>query len=408
MPLGIRHMAMLTSNPRLIQYVLQQKHRNFQKSKLQAEELAHFIGHGLLTSNGAYRLKQRRLIQPGFHRRRLAGLLTIMLREIDTYLELFDKRVAKDKAFNMSDEMRHLTFNIVVKSLFSSDVEKSALEKLSKNFHLIQTFLSKQFRQPYLRNWFKISGERRKTEIIARHLQQNVLDIIQQRQQDQEKHDDLLHMLLETRYDNGEGMTDKQILDEALILIIAGHETSANALAWGWYLLCQHPEVVASTREEIAKIIGKGEPTYELLPKFEYLEQVIQEILRLYPPAWILERAPVEDDEFEGIHLPKNRIVGMDIYRLHRDPSYWTAPDTFNPSRFSKEEAKKRPAFTYLPFGGGPRLCIGNNFAMMEMKLILIRMLQRYDFEMANDRSVMPIPLITLRPKDGVWVKVKG
>ncbi len=407
MPLGIRKTAMLTANPQLIQYILQKNHRNFQKSELQVEQLAHFIGNGLLTSNGDYWLQQRRLIQPGFHRKKLAGLVQIMLLEIDSYLNQLEKRQQQEATFRMHQEMTELTFSIVAKALFSTDVEKSALHQLSDNFNRIQAFMSRQYRQLYLKRWFKLSGTFSKYERIAEDLRQIVLDIIRRRKESQEQHEDLLDMLLQTRYeDSGAGMTDQQLLDESLILILAGHETSANALAWGWYLLGQHPEIVETIRSEIEVNIGKGAPTFENLQKFEYLEQVVQEIMRLYPPAWILERIPIKDDEFEGIRLPKNRIIGMDIYRVHRDPQYWPEPEKFDPSRFTKEAIKKRPAFAYLPFGGGPRLCIGSNFAMMEMKLTLIRMLQRFDLELVNDQTVEVMPMITLRPEGDIFIKL--
>lgn len=215
-------------------------------------------------------------------------------------------------------------------------------------------------------------------------------------------------MLLETRYeDTGEGMTDQQLLEESLILFVAGHETSANALAWTWYILCQHPEVVEKIRAEIKTVLGDQTPTFETITQLEYLHQVIQESMRLYPPAWITDRIPIEDDECEGHFLPKDKIVGIYIYGVHHSPLYWPDPEKFDPARFTKEEIKNRPAYAYLPFGGGPRFCIGSNFAMMEMQLILSRMIQRFDIELVPDQMIELSPLITLRPKNGIHVQVK-
>jgi cytochrome P450 len=406
--LGFRSKPMVTTDPHLIQYILQKNHRNYRKSTLQVDQLAHFIGNGLLTSDGAYWLQQRRLIQPGFHRAKLAGLTRIMLEEIDLYLDQLDARAREKGCVDMFDEMTELTFTIVAKSLFSSDVEKSVLNRLSDHFNRIQAFVARQIRQPFLTGWFKFSGAKKAHETIARALKEIVLHIIQQRRQRGASRDDLLDMLLEARYeDTGEGMTDRQLLEECLILFVAGHETTANALAWTWYILCRHPEVVEKIRKEVKTVLGDQKPTFETLPKLVYLSRVLQEAIRLYPPAWILDRVPIEDDHFGDLALPKGRIIGIYTYGVHRSPKYWTDPEKFDPTRFAKEEVKKRPAFAYLPFGGGPRLCIGSNFAWMEMQLTIARMIQRFDFELAEDRVVEPAPLITLQPEDGIRIRVK-
>jgi cytochrome P450 len=213
-------------------------------------------------------------------------------------------------------------------------------------------------------------------------------------------------MLLDARYeDTGEGMNEKQLLDETLILFVAGHETSANALTWTWYLLSQHPEAVVKIRREIVEKIGDRPPEFADLPKLEYLTQVIEESMRLFPPAWITDRVAVDDDQYNGIDIPKGIAVVTYIYGAHHSPDYWPEPEKFIPERFSKENKKKQAPFSYLPFGGGPRLCIGNNFAMMEMQLALARLVPRYDFQLAEGQSIELQPLITLRPKNGIMMK---
>ncbi|TNE68109.1 MAG: cytochrome P450 [Bacteroidetes bacterium] len=405
--LGPGNKATVTADPGLIQHILQKNHRNYRKSHLQTDQLAHFIGNGLLTSDGDYWLQQRRLIQPGFHRKKLSGLAGIVLGEIDLYLDRLQRRITENNTVDMFAEMTELTFNVVAKSLFSSDVEKRVLDQLSDHFNRIQSFVAKKIRQPFLSSWFHLSGEHQKHEAVAVALKDIVRNIVRQRKQSGVHPDDLLDMLLDVRYeDTGEGMTERQVLEESLILFIAGHETSANALAWTWYLLCRHPEAAARIRQEVETVLGDAPPTFESLPGLVYLDQVLQESMRLYPPAWILDRVPVEDDAFEGIALPRNQNIGIYTYGVHRNPKYWPDPEKFDPSRFTKEEIKKRPAFTYLPFGGGPRLCIGANFAMMEMQMALARMIQRFDFELIPDRPVELAPLITLRPKNGIWIRV--
>ena len=406
--LGIGNKAMVTTNAKLIRYVLQKNHRNYRKSPLVVDQLAHFIGRGLLTSEGAYWLQQRRLIQPGFHREKLVGLMQNLLHEIDDYIEDVDRKSQQMSSIDMAEEMTELTFNLVAKSLFSSDVEKRVLDQLSRNFNDIQAFMARLIRLPFLKTWFKVTGEFKKHEKIAKALKNIVLNIIQQRKEGEEDQDDLLNMLLNARYeDSGEGMTDQQLLEESLILLVAGHETTANALAWCWYLLSQHPEVIEQIRNEIDQVLGNEQVTFQVLPRLKYLNAVLQEAMRLYPPAWITERIPIEDDEFEGLILPKNRIIGIYIYGVHRAPEYWTDPEKFDPSRWMDEKAKGQPAFSYLPFGGGPRLCIGNNFAMMEMQLLLVRMIPRFDLQLANEYQVKPEPLITLRPKNGVHIHLR-
>lgn len=401
--------AIVTTKPEFIQYVLQKNHRNFKKSHLQTEHLAHFIGRGLLTSNGAYWLQQRRLIQPGFHRKKLAGLMQIMMQEIDAYIHQLHKRIQSNDQIEIAYEMMMFTFNIVSKSLFSSDVEESILNRLSQNFNAIQSFIVKPIRQPFLIPWYKLSGEWQKHELIAADLKEIVLNIIRQRQQSGKRPDDLLDMLLEVRYeDTGTGMTDRQLLEECLILLIAGHETTANAMAWTWYLLCRHPETVQKLRMEIKSVLDTKPPSYDTLPQLEFVSAVLQEAMRLYPPAWILDRVPIEDDQFEGVPLPKGQNIGLYIYGIHHDSKYWPEPEKFDPERFSKEEIKKRPAFAYLPFGAGPRLCIGANFAMMEMQMMLVRMLQNFDMTLLEEKPIGLAPYISLQPDQKINVKLQA
>ena len=214
-------------------------------------------------------------------------------------------------------------------------------------------------------------------------------------------------MLMNARYeDSGKGMTDQQLLEESLILLIAGHETTANALAWSWYLLSQHPQMVDQIRKEIDEVLGHEELTFQILPRLKYLNAVLQEAMRLFPPAWITERIPINDDQFEGMILPKNRIIGIYIYGVHHAPEYWPDPEKFDPSRWMGDKKKNQIPFSYLPFGGGPRLCIGNNFAMMEMQLLMIRMIPRFDLQLSDEYPVENEPLITLRPKNGVHIRL--
>ena len=215
-------------------------------------------------------------------------------------------------------------------------------------------------------------------------------------------------MLLDVRYeDTGEPMTDRQLLDESKIIFVAGHETTANALAWTWYLLSRHPEVVVRIREELERVTGGNNPGFDDLHRLEYTASVIEESMRLYPPAWITDRQANEADEVGDLKIPKDAIVVPFIYGVHRSERLWEDPEAFNPDRFAKEEKSRMPAYSYMPFGGGPRLCIGNSFAMMEMQMILATILRRFDIELVPDQTIEAQPLVTLRPRYGIRMRFK-
>ncbi len=404
--LGGAERIIYTADPGLIQYILQKNQKNFGKSRLQTKVLSRFAGKGLLTVEGDYWRQQRRLIQPGFHKEKLSGLVTIMVSVIDAQLNLLEAKFAKQPVVNISEEMMDMAFQIVAKSLFNTYTEAEELKKLSNNITDIQRFVIKQVRQPFKIPWYYLSGQFRDADQTARDTRKILQDFINTRRQETVEHHDLLDMLLSARYeDTGEGMTDTQLVDESLIFFSAGHETSANALAWTWYLLAEHPEVVTKIRAEIKTVLGDRAPAFMDLPNLAYTMQVVQESLRLYPPAWIMDRIALEDDEYKGLKIPKGTMIFPFIYGVHRLSDYWENPDTFDPDRFEKSKMKERAAFSYLPFGGGPRMCIGVNFAYMEMQLVLVQTLRRMSFELVNKEAVIPQPLITLRAADGIKVK---
>ncbi|MEM1320731.1 MAG: cytochrome P450 [Bacteroidota bacterium] len=396
-------------NPVFAQHVLQKHHRRYAKSALQTETLAEFIGQGLLTSEGPYWLRQRRLIQPGFHRDKLAALVDIMHNVVDRFLPRFDEAAATDQPLEIVDTSMEMAFRIVAETLFSKGMTEQELRSLSGNVSQLQSFFIRRIRQPYKSLWFRVSGQLRKHQELAKASQRIMLRIIEERRSQEGEHNDLLDMLLSSRYeDTGEGMSDKQLLEESLILFLAGHETSANALAWTFHLLSQHPAVVQRLREEMGTVLEGRRATFYDLPQLHYNRQVIQESMRLYPPAWIMDRVALEDDEVLGYKVPKGTMMVPFIYGIHHSPSIWPDPKRFDPDRFSKEQSKDRPAYAYLPFGGGPRLCIGNNFAMMEMQLVVARLIERYDFLPVEGQKVDLLPLVTLRPRGGILLEVKS
>ena len=405
---GSRVRGIFSINPAFHQHVLQKNNRNYKKSDVQVKWLGHYLGQNLLTSEGSYWLRQRRLIQPGFHRQRLASITGIINEVIDQFIIDLEKRKIGDKPVDVAEEMMELAFLIVAKSLFNASLEMEQLQDLAQKVTLLQQFLVKQIRLPFLNGYLKWSGQLRKHEEISREAEKIVEKVILQRKTSGTRQDDLLQMLIDARYeDTGEGMTTRQLLDETKILFVAGHETSANALAWTLYLLAQHPDALARIRTEVEEISQGKALQAEDLRNLTYTTQVIEESMRLYPPAWITDRMSLDNDECLGYRYPAGTMIGVFIYGTHHNPELWDAPHEFRPERFSPEARKSRPAYAYFPFGGGPRLCIGNSFAMMEMQLVISKMASRYDLELLPGQEITPHPLVTLRPRNGIKMRLR-
>lgn len=408
--LGGLNKSMMTMNPVIIQHVLQKNHRNYFKSELQTKHVAKYVGNGLLTTNGDYWLRQRRLIQPGFHKKKLEKLVLIVDEVVKEYIQNLHERIQSgETSFSIDHDMHELTLKIVSKSLFSSGITNEQLEILGEGITQLQLAVIKDVRQPVFGWYRKLIGETKRNKILAEKVYKLLNDLIEERRKSNEVYDDLLDMLLSSRYeDTGEGMSNQQILDEALIFFVAGHETSANALTWTLYLLDQNKEHITSLREEIANSSYGKDPSFENVMQLGFHKQIISESLRLYPPAWITDRVALDDDEVEGIKISKGEIMGIYIYGTHRSKYLWEDPDTFNPDRFSKENSKLIKPFSYFPFGGGPRLCIGQQFAMMEMIQALHHLLDNFSFTLDPHQKIDIQPLITLRPKYGMKMNVKS
>lgn len=391
--------AIVSNEADFAQHILQKNHRNYKKSAIQTKTLNNFLGKGLLTSEGAYWLRQRRLIQPGFHRNRLAAIVGIMDQVIDKFFQEFDQKIEGQKELDLAPEMMMLAFRVVAESLFSTNVKEEELLELAHTITMIQEFLVKQIRLPFLNPWFKLSGALRRHIRLAEKAGSTITQYIEERRASAKSEDDLLQMLLDSRYeDTGEGMSNQQIRDESFVLFVAGHETTANALCWILYLLSKHPEAIEKIRIEHQEILQGNKPSFKDLPQLRYLSQVINESMRLYPPAWITDRTAIKEDEINGLPIPQNTMLVPFIYGVHRSENNWEAAHEFRPERF--EDTKH--GFRYLPFGGGPRLCIGNSFAIMEMQLIISQILLRYNFTLVKDQKIEAQPLVTLRPKYGI------
>ena len=402
----------VTNHPPFINHILQSNHRNYIKSEIQTEGLAQYIGYGLLTTNGSYWLRQRRLIQPGFHRQKLVNIVHIMNDEIDDFIEEMRLNYAKSgKAFDLSEEMMRLTFKVVAKALFSRSIDEEELMRTGEIITAVQKYFVRKARMPFMKPWYQLIGREQRTNRLKEEADALLMEKIKTRKKEDGKikHDDLLEMLLDARYeDTNEGMSMQQVKDESAILLVAGHETSANALSWLFYLLTQNPKAQQKMVEEGNQLFQKKkEIGFNDLQQLTFTRQCVDETMRLYPPAWAIDRKALEDDEIEGYKIPKGGTVIAFLYGAHHNPNYWKNPEDFIPERFAPENITSEQKKAYFPFGGGPRLCIGNNFALMEMQIAAAKIWHHFEVELIPNQDIDLQPLVTLRPRNGIKVRIK-
>lgn len=388
----------LLNNPDYIRDALVTHNRNFMKGE-GLQRAKRLLGEGLLTSEGEFHLRQRRLAQPAFHRQRIAGYAATMVEYAARTRDEWRAGETRD----IAREMMRLTLAIAGKTLFDADVESEADEigeALTTTFALFNR-VSLPFAQWLDR--LPLPATKRFQKARQR-LDSTIYRIINERRAAAVDRGDLLSMLIAARDDEGDGtgMTDEQLRDEAMTIFLAGHETTANALTWTWYLLSQHPEVEARFHAEVDEVLKGGLPSAEDFPRLRYTEMVLAESMRMYPPAWTIGRRALKDYEMSGYLIPARSILLMSQYVTHHDARYFPEPFRFDPERWTPEARESRPKFSYFPFGGGPRLCIGEHFAWMEGVLVLATIAQRFRMRLAPGHPVEMQPLVTLRPKHGM------
>lgn len=387
-----KHVILSRDND-VAEYILQKHQKNFQKSELQTKFISKYLGHGLLTANGDFWLKQRRLIQPAFHKQKMNQLVQNMQQTINSELQ----NIPEEKPVDPFPITNQLAFNVVAKSLFHIGALDEKMNRLKVVIHDVQAFLIKEIRVPYKAWWYKLSGQIKKHQLMALETDAIISEVIENRKKSGEKHNDLLDMLLETRYeDTGEAMSTQQLIDEIKILFIAGHETTANALTFMLHLLGNHSEIQQKVYDEITEIESQTSDVVEQLQKMNYINAVINESMRLYPPAWITDRENIDDDQLLGYKIKEKTLIGVSFYALHRNPKYWENPEEFNPERFMGDRKKASYKYFY-PFGAGPRMCIGLGFAIYEMGLTLSYLIKKYKVTSSNT-NIQINPLITLKP----------
>ncbi|MEL6345772.1 MAG: cytochrome P450 [Myxococcota bacterium] len=396
--------AIVSTDPDVIAHVLKKNRENYQKSDIQVKYMVEFQGEGLVNIHGDAWKRQRKLVAQGFRADRLSELLPVQIALLDELMAGFDAEAAAGPV-DVHAQMVRLTLGLVGKSIFGRAMTDAELQQIADTISAIQGFIVRQIVQPYLIPWFRISGQSERYQQLRRDADQIVLRHIQQRRDAGTGELDFLRILLETPYmDTGEPMGEAQAMVEALQLMVAGNETSSNGLTWVLYLLGQHPEHLPRIRQEVDTILGEGPITFEALHRLDWTMKVIYEALRLYPPFWMIDRIALEDDNINGIHVPKGALVIPYIYGTHRNPALWAEPERFEPSRFDREKRRSRPTFGYIPFGGGPRLCVGNNMAIMQMLLIVALLVRRYDIAAAGG-AVGIRPMMLLRPDGAVQMR---
>ena len=375
--------AYLVNHPDFVRHVLVDNNRNYSKDTHINRIFNDVVAEGLLTSEGDTWRKQRRMMQPAFHHRRLAPLDELISRETSSMIRRWQDQSDHGAVLDIAREMAELTLRVTTQALFGVQLDGAGRdfgEKVNEAVVVMHKPSNPRFQQ------LLHEGK----EIVAH--------IIRQRRENFRDSGDLLSsMMVSCDRETGQAMSDEQLQDQVLTLMLAGYETTASALAWTWYLLSQHPEVTQRLREEVCTVLGGRPPAYSDLESLHYTGQVLNEAMRLFPPAWILGRRALGEDEIGGYYVAPGTTIAICLYTLHRHPAFWEQPDRFDPDRFAPEKASGRHRFAFIPFGAGPRQCIGNTFGLMEASLVIAHVAQHYALQLAPGSSVTPQAVFVLR-----------
>lgn len=406
-PVGPRSVYLLR-RPEHVKYVLQDAPKYFTKQTRGYDSLRFILGNGLVTSEGEFWLRQRRIAQPAFHRQRISQFGEIISALATSMLDRWAEEVSAKRPIDAAAEMMALTLRIMGRSLLSTDLSdqtQTVAMSLAELLHQIIQRTTTLFAWPV---WLPTPKNRRLLRARA-ELDRIVFGIISERRASRQPAADFLGMLMDaTDEETGEKMDDRHLRDELMTILLAGHETTANALSWTFYLLSQHPEVEQTLRMEARRALGGRAAEVDDLPNLPYALLVIQESMRLYPPVWLLMRRSERDEVIDGCPIPARSFIALCSYVSHRDARWFTAPGEFVPERFSAENFARLPRCAYFPFGAGPRVCIGNNFALMEAQLILATAVQRFSLKLAPGHRVELLPTVTLRPRNGLSMFVES
>lgn len=376
--------AYLINHPDLAKHILQDNNRNYTKDTYSNHLFRTVVSDGLLTSEGETWLKQRRLMQPAFHQKRLAEFDELIASATQSMLDRWQGYCERQEPVYISQEMSALTLTITIRILFGVDIGDE-INRVGQAVDMGSALLEKPTNPRFKESVGIIS------EVVSQ--------IIAERRQSTAEANDLLFTLLNTRdVETGEGMDDRQLHDQVMTLLLAGYETTASALTWTWYLLARHPRAVQKLRAEAERVLQGRTPTYADTENLVYTLCVFKEGLRLYPSAWVLGRKAIENDVLNGYTIPAGAVLAISPYTIHRHPDFWENPEDFEPERFLPENAVGRHHFAFIPFGGGPRQCIGNNLALLEAQLIIPMVLQQFDVLLTDQQPMKPEAHFVLRP----------
>jgi cytochrome P450 len=370
-------------HPDDVKRVLVANHKNYTKG-LGLDRVKILLGKGLMTSEGELWKRQRYMMQPFFHRRVITQFAQLIATANDRFIHRWEELSARGELVNLTDEMSELTLEIVLRSIFGSDLDRLSRQLGGNPFELVT----------------KDPGRNLQFAYKFRSLTRLVAELIARRRAEPEEHFDYLAMLMSARdKESGAGMPERELIDEVMTLVVAGHETTASGLNWTWYLLSQHPEVAERVHAEIEAAPELPAPELAQVEALAYTQQVISEALRLYPPGWLLSRRTIESDVLGGYQVPARTNVLLPLYLLHRHPRFWKDPDRFWPERFAPEHEAERPRFAYMPFAAGPRHCIGETFALYEMLVHLYKVARHYRLTYVPDRPLELEAQINLRTR---------
>ena len=399
--------ATLTADPDLVRIALLETERSFSKAPIN-DRLVAVIGNGLPFSSGDFWKQQRRLANPAFTKANINGFSDVLTHETETMLRDWEFRLKNNYLrLDIVTQMTGLTLRLILNFLFSVGIGDKA-HRIAECFHVLSVYGMKRFWSPLPLPISWPTPANLQYRKARAELDSIIFDIINERRsRDSTPKHDLLSLLLNSiDKDTGKGMSDEQLRDELMSLFFAGHDTTAHALSFTFHLLGKNPDKLQKTREELQSVLGGRNPTPEDLPRLTYLRQVFDEALRVYPPAWMINRCPLEDFEYRDHLIPANSVIFLSIFALHRNPRLWERPDEFEPERFSPERSLNRHKYAFIPFGAGSRFCIGQTLAITESLTVLAITLQRFDFKAPEDFQLELMPLVTLNTRSGIPLDV--
>jgi cytochrome P450 len=398
------HQVYLINHPDYIKHVLQDNYHNYTKD---ADSFKLLVGEGLIVSEGDFWLHQRRMIQPAFHRQSLERMFSSMVNATTELIKRWQMIAEQDESIDILTEMTYLTTHISADAMFGADIKDEA-QSLTQALTIAQEYI-------YYHGWDyeeKADEQQSVSQEIQFQEAINTIDrivyrIINERRQSKQNKDDLLAMLLHAcDEETGDRMSEKQLRDEVVTMLAGGQGTTAIALTWTLYVLSTNPQVEHRLHEELMQVLGQRPPTFQDLHSLVYTRMVMDEAMRLYPPAWLTARRSIAEDEIGGYYIPKNAEIFISPYLIHRHLTFWDNPEHFDPERFSPTLSAKQPHFSYLPFSSGPRICIGNNFAIVVMQLVLTMVTQAYSLSLVSDQPIQPLAQILLQPQDSLLMKL--